>query len=113
MAEDCGDDHSMHSLTTELGGHRMAHVVQTGRGMQASQASKTLEGVREGVGVQEGSVPALAHERNRSALVIDWITPPCSQDRAPFELFSPMTADAQLRKEATVWFGALAWSSAA
>jgi len=43
VTEDGGDDHGLYALAAELGGDRMAHVVQPGVGMQPGFDGQALE----------------------------------------------------------------------
>ena len=85
-------------LTPEFGSYGMADIVQTRRGMRSCQASEPLEGVRERVGMQEGTVAALTHQCDRRTLVIQRIAPPLSEDGVPLEILSTVAADAVERE---------------
>ena len=75
MTEDRGDDYGLHALAEEFGGYGVADVVQAGVGMQAGLECQSFERARERVRVDEVTVPAVTHEGDGTAVLVEGIAP--------------------------------------
>ena len=71
MAEDGGHDNGLHATTAELGGDRVAHVMQPRAGMHPGSARQSLERASEGVRIQGETIAAITYHREWLALLVD------------------------------------------
>jgi hypothetical protein len=75
VTEHGGHDHRLHPSSLELGGDRVAHVMQSRFRMEAGQPGKGLERARQRVRVDEESIPPIAHQGDRTPQLVERIPP--------------------------------------
>jgi len=87
------DDYRVHAPAAELGGDGVAHVVQPRCRVQPGFAGEAFERAGERVRVDEEPIPAVAHERERPAELVERVTPSRAQGGSPPQLFASVQPD--------------------
>jgi hypothetical protein len=103
ISKDRGDDQGMHASAPKLSSDRVAYVVQAGGGVHPRPSSEPPEPTGEGVRINEEPVPAVAHEGDRTAEIVDRVPPSWAKSRAPFQFVRVDIAGSARWRKTAAW----------
>jgi hypothetical protein len=86
VTEDGRHDHWLHASAPELGGDRVAHVVQARVVMQPGFDGQALERAGERIGVQGEAITTIAHHGHELPALVEGVTPSRTERHASLQL---------------------------